>query len=178
MRQAKEIAPEFAEAWTWREKLRWLLADKCALLSSQELGVLVGELSNQFGISVNLQTLKNYARVSKSFEEKERHPYKWSNYLEWSKHEDPIKAMEFALDNGYSPTQMARLRRYGDPEYKKPKPELCQVCGGDVLARCDHALTGYSNDEAKDKAWKHLGTVEFPDGEQIRVEYQDDEAKD
>ena len=131
MSEAKEIAPEFAEAWTWREQLRWLLADKCALLSTQDLRVLVGELSNQFGISVNLQTLKNYSRVAKCFGEEHRHPYKWSNFLAWSKWENPIGAMEQALDCGYSPRQMDNLRKHGDPNYKKPKPELCRVCGGD-----------------------------------------------
>jgi len=177
---AKEVAPEFAEAWTWREKLRWLLADKCA--SVGQLPALADELSNNFGVSVNVQTLKNYARVSRAFTEEHRHlQYKWSNYLAWSKWENPIGAMEQALDCGYSPRQMDNLRKHGDPHYKKPQPELCQVCGGDLLC-CHHGTEsevrmgmelerrGFRRSTLHPRHWAR----KYPDGEQISVDYQDE----
>jgi len=52
--------------------------------------------------------------------------------------------MEIALDgyidekgkfHCYSPTQMSRLRRHGDPEYRKV--DKCKECGGDLL-HCKH----------------------------------------
>jgi len=140
MSLARQAAYDFATFYERRESDRWALADICALLSHTPgaLVALVDELAGQFGIGVTLQTLKNYARVAKSFEDKHRHlQYKWSNYLEWSKHSNPIKAMELALDNGYSPTQMSRLRRHGDPEYREEKPIACDICGGDLL-QCHH----------------------------------------
>lgn len=154
------VAYDFALFYERREKDRWALADICALID--RLPVLREELESNFGISITLQTLKNYARVSKSFGEEHRHlQYKWSNFLAWSKWDNPIKAMEQALDCGYSPRQMDNLRKHGDPNYKKPKPELCQVCGGEVK-HCRH------------DDWMHLGTAVKLTRE---VHCQDDEVK-
>lgn len=128
---SRQAAYDFATFYERRESDRWALADICGVLSVHqgELVRLADELENNFGIRITATSLGNYARVAKSFEDKHRLPYKWSNYLEWSKHSDPIKAMELALDNGYSPTQMSRLRRHGDPEYKKESRDECDSCG-------------------------------------------------
>lgn len=134
---ARQAAYEIADIYETREELRWFLADRVALADG-ELLQLREELEEQHGIRLSLQTLRNYARVAKSFAKINRHyQYKWANYLEWSKWENPIKALEIALDNGYSPQQMARLRIHGDPNHRKPRVEECDVCGGD-LGRCQH----------------------------------------
>lgn len=143
MSLARQAAYDFATFYERRESDRWALADICAVVSENpgELVRLADELENNFGIKVTATSLGNYARVANAFSKENRHlQYKWSNYLEWSKHPDPIKAMELALDNGYSPTQMSRLRRHGDPEYREEKPPSCTICGGE-LEHCSHGET-------------------------------------
>lgn len=134
-----QCADSFSEFYTRREEDRWSLADICALLEYKEQGLerLREGLQNNFGISITLQTLKNYARVAASFSEDHRHTqYKWSGYLEWSLWDDPIEAMEMALDNGLSPSSMRRLRLGREPE----KQSKCSICGG-RLESCQHGQT-------------------------------------
>lgn len=161
MRLARQAAYDFATFYERRESDRWALADICAVLSVHpgELVRLADELENNFGISVTGTTLGNYARAATAFSDEHRHlQYKWSNYLEWSKHPDPIKAMRTALDNGYGPTQMSRLRRHGDPEYKEEKPLACDICGGDLL-HCHH---GTENEIELGKALEKRGFRQAP----------------
>ena len=136
---ARRAAYDFSDLYERRQSDRWGLADICALVDTggNALALLRDELGEQHGISVTLQTLRNYARVAKSFAEEHRHyQYKWSNYLEWSRWDNPIEAMEKALDGGFSPGQMRELRT-GKRE-QKPK---CEVCGGD-LGHCHHENLG------------------------------------
>jgi len=126
----KQAAYDFFMFYDRREADRWALADICALISEHPMGLRAfkEELAEQHGIAVNLQTLKNHARVSKSFGQEHRHHHlKWSYYLEWSKHPDPVGAMKIALDDCYSPSQMRNLRLYSDPNHKKDK--VCEGCG-------------------------------------------------
>lgn len=125
-----QAANEFADHYIEGEKKRWARGDACALVEHQPQGLLhlKEQLEQQHGIVVTPQTLRNYAQVAKSFAEEHRHyQYKWSNYLEWSKWENPIEAMELALDKPYSPSQMRNLRLHGDAEHKKDK--VCEGCG-------------------------------------------------
>lgn len=146
-------ANEFADIYVAREWGRWELGDKCASVDDHPNGLrgLQAELEEQHGITLTLPTLQNYARVAKSFSKEHRHlQYKWSYYLECSRHEDPIAAMEMALDNCYSPKQMRNLRLRGDPDYKAEVVIDVEVVGiGPICADCggslDHCLHGGPN---------------------------------
>jgi len=135
---AQQAAPDIAEALTWREQLRWVIGDKCAALSRHpgEIVRLVDELQNHFGISITATSLSNYARVANAFSKEHRHlQYKWSNYLAWSKWDNPVEAMKMALDSCLSPRQMDKLRT--GKQGRKPK---CKQCGG-KLDHCKHDVS-------------------------------------
>ena len=151
-------AQEFSEYYIQLQKARWAMGDVAVLCEARPQGLLElrEELAGQFGITIpvvakqkpkkliTLQTLKNYAEVAKSFGEEDRHyQYKWSNYLEWAKHPDPIEAMKMALDNCYSPGQMRNLRKHGDPDHKIAS-EKCASCGG-ALDSCIHESIDEAN---------------------------------
>ena len=132
-------AQDLSEYHIQLQKARWAMGDIATLCEAKPQGLLKlrEELETQFGITITLQTLKNYADVAKSFAEEHRHyQYKWSNYLSWSKWENPIKAMELALDEGYSPHQMDNIRKFGDANHKIAS-EKCASCGG-ALDSCMH----------------------------------------
>jgi len=134
----KQAASLLADYMTGRAEYQWAMADVLyqASLHPQGLQTILTELETQHGLTLNLQTARNYARVAGAFSEEHRHYHlKWSNYLEWSNHEDPIEAMETALDNCYSPSQMRNLRLHGDPKHKRT--DRCKACGGD-LRHCMH----------------------------------------
>lgn len=139
----RQAAALLAEYMSRHEEMRWAMGDVLyqASLHPQGLENILRELQEQHGLTLpqdkrsrklkktmGLGTAQNYARVAGAFSEEHRHyQYKWSNYLEWSKWENPVEAMEMALDNCYPPSQMRNLRLHGDTEYKKDK--VCEGCG-------------------------------------------------
>ena len=132
-------AQDLSEYHIQLQKARWAMGDIAALCEARPQGLLKlrEELAEQFGITITPQTLRNYTDVAKKFSEEHRHyQYKWSNYLEWSKHPDPIEAMKIALDNCLSPSRMRNLRKFGDPNHKIVSGK-CPFCGG-VLDSCMH----------------------------------------
>jgi len=159
-----EAAQQFSQFYEVREELRWKMADTCALVESESggLAMLTEELENNFGISITLNALKNYARVARAFSEEHRHlQYKFSNYLEWSRHPDPVKAMEVALDNCWGPKQMRNLRLHGYSNYKEEK--ICERCGkelGEGLLVCRRCL-GADFGEERDMIAEYAETADL-----------------